>query len=236
MSNNFLVLCGKNFDRFVKTSRFVCVRSNRGGVGLTFLYFILILEFDKIFFSGLSEMHSKFQKNMMRKTCFWKKFKLYVVFAPSVKTSPGTRRKNYCEMSKLVIPVRGQFLSTFLCFCTGNRLWSFMFHFVPLSEQKMFVLLAINLQQVCQIWVGRAQSQFLRKFEDAFVVWKNFPDFEEKFSAVCRRKLSVKVKTALYVLERKIWGQFLEKKFNLFKCSERIVLSDVVWKNLASCW
>ena len=116
MSSNFLVLCGKNFDRFVKTSRFVCVRSNRGGVGLTFLYFILILEFDKVFFSGLSEMHSKFQKNMMRKTCFWRKFKHYVVFAPSVKTSPGTRRKIYCEMSKLVIPVRGQFLSTLLYF------------------------------------------------------------------------------------------------------------------------
>ena len=41
---------------------------------------------------------------------------------------------------------------------------------------------------------------------------KKVPDFEENFPAVCRRKLSVRVKTAPYVLERKIWGQSLEKE------------------------
>ena len=63
----------------------------------------------------------------------------------------------------LYLPAREQILRTFCAFCTGSRLWRLMFHFLPLSEQLIFVLLAINLQQVCQNWVGRAQSQFLRK-------------------------------------------------------------------------
>ena len=111
-----------------------------------------------------------------------------------------------------------------------------MFYFFMLSEQNIFVLLPVNLQQVCQKCVGRVQSQSLRKFCDGFVLRKKFSEFEGIFSAVCRRKLSVKVKTALYELKRKIWGQSLEKKFNLFKCSEQFILSDVVWKVLASCW
>ena len=78
-----------------------------------------------------------------------------------------------------------------------------MFHFLPLSEQKIFILLAINSQQVCQNCAELVQSTLLRNIYDGFVVWKKFPEFEENFSAVCQRKLSVKVKTALHVLERK---------------------------------
>ena len=69
-----------------------------------------------------------------------------------------------------------------------------------------------KLTRVCQNRVWRAQSQFVRKFCDWFVVRKIIPELEGNFSAVCQRKLSVKVRTALYVLEMIILGQFLKKK------------------------
>ena len=74
-----------------------------------------------------------------------------------------------------------------------------------------------------------SRGKFWGTFPTALQFEKKLPEFKRIFSAVCKRKLSIIVKTALYVVKRQTENFFYRKFFQKYFCTRKESLPDVGW-------